>query len=80
MTDAGGPRFSQRGLEDIENIDDILQEFGKWLQKAKFEDGKKERTENCADPGMPRAAEQLLDALGYKNVPSLYLMGCNRLD
>jgi hypothetical protein len=80
MTDVGGPNFSQRSLEYIEKIDDILQELGKWLQKAKFEDGKKERTENCADPGMPHAAAQLLDALGYKKVSSLNLMGCNRLD
>jgi hypothetical protein len=67
MTDSNKP--SQQSLEDIREIDKTLQELGKWLQKAKFEPGKMERTENCAEK-MPAVAKLLLDALGFK-VPSL---------
>jgi hypothetical protein len=69
MTDSNEPHLSQKSLEDIKEIDETLQKLGKWLQKAKFENGKKEGTQNCADPGMPAAAEKLLDSLGLK-VPS----------
>ncbi|RFU27091.1 hypothetical protein B7463_g9257, partial [Scytalidium lignicola] len=68
MTDADNPYPPHESLEDITNIDGILQELGKWLQKAMFRDGKRKRTENCVDPGMPDAAKSLLDALGYKEV------------
>jgi hypothetical protein len=57
-------------LEDIEEIDKTLQELGKWLQRAKFEPGKMENTESCADNAIPAAANQLLIALNLK-VPSL---------
>jgi hypothetical protein len=69
MTDSNEPHLSQKSLEDIKEIDETLQSLGKWLQKAKFENGKKEGTQNCADPGMPAAATKLLDSLGLK-VPS----------
>jgi hypothetical protein len=39
------------------------------LQKAKF-GPYKERTEICTDSGIPTAAKELLNALGFK-VPSL---------
>ncbi|KAH9209992.1 hypothetical protein DL95DRAFT_393922 [Leptodontidium sp. 2 PMI_412] len=63
MTDSNKP--SQKSLEDIKEIDKTLQELGKWLQKAKFEPGKTERTENCAEK-MPAAAKPLFDALDFK--------------
>jgi len=66
MTDSNEVQPSQKSLEDIKEIND----FGKWLQKAKFEPGKKEETENCTDNDMPAAAKPLLDALGFK-VPIL---------
>jgi hypothetical protein len=62
--------LNQKSLEGIKEIDKILQEFGKWLQKAKFEPGKMEGTENCADDDMPTAAKPLIDALGFE-VPGL---------
>ena len=43
-----------------------MQELGKWLQKAKFEPGKMERTENFADGGMRAEAKPLPDALGFE--------------
>jgi len=70
MTDLGKPHLSQHSLEDITNIEAILQTLGKWLQKAIFEPAKKERTQNCADHGLPVAADPLLDALGLKKVHS----------
>lgn len=70
MTNSDQPHLSQQSLEDIENVENILQKLGKWLQRAKFEPGKKERTENCADPGLPDEADPLLDALGLKKVHS----------
>jgi hypothetical protein len=69
MSDSNKVQPSQKSLEDIKEIDKILQELGKMLQKAKF-GPHKERTEICTDPGMPAAAKELLDALGFK-VPSL---------
>jgi hypothetical protein len=70
MTDSNELQLSQKSLEDIEEIDEILQELGTMLQKAKFEPGKTEGTENCADDDLPAAAKRLLHALGFK-VPSL---------
>jgi hypothetical protein len=69
MTDSNELHLSQKSLEDIKEINETLQSLGKWLQRAKFENGKKEGTQNCADPGMPAAAAKLLDSLGLK-VPS----------
>jgi hypothetical protein len=66
MADSDRPHLSQQSLEDTKGIDDILHNFGKWLQKANFDPGKKEGTENCADSGMPGAVEELFDALGLK--------------
>ena len=66
MTDSDELRTSPKSLEDIEEIDTILQEFGKWLQKAKFEPMKTEKQENCADPGLPAAAKRLLDPSVFK--------------
>jgi hypothetical protein len=71
MTDSETPHLSRKSLEDICKIDKILQTLGKWLQRAKFENGKKEGTENCADDDMPDAAGPLLEALGYSKVTSL---------
>jgi hypothetical protein len=70
MSDSNELQHCQKSLEDIQEIDKTLQELGKWLQRAKFEPGKKERTENCADGDIPAAAKQLLDTLDIK-VPSL---------
>jgi hypothetical protein len=53
-------------LEDFEEIDKTLQELGKWLQRAKFEPGKMENTESCADNAIPAAAKRLLNALALK--------------
>jgi hypothetical protein len=69
MTDSNDPQPSQKSLEGINEIDKTFQELGKWLQRAKFEPGKTEGTENCAEK-MPAAAKPLFDALGFK-VPSL---------
>jgi hypothetical protein len=68
MTNVDASHLSQQSLEDIENIDGILQTLGTWLQRHKFEPGKKENTENCADPGLPEAAGPLLNALGFNKV------------
>ncbi|CZR53612.1 uncharacterized protein PAC_03492 [Phialocephala subalpina] len=65
MTDSNEFQPSQKSLEDIKEIDKTLQELGKWLQRAKFEPGKTEKTENCAE-NMLAAAKPLLDALGFK--------------
>jgi hypothetical protein len=69
MTDSNEVQPSQKSLEGIKEIDKAFQELGKMLQKAKFEPYK-ERTEICTDPGMPAAAKELLNVLGFK-VPSL---------
>jgi hypothetical protein len=69
MTDSNEVQPSQKSLEDIKEIDKTLEDLGKWLQRAKFEPGKKKGTENCTDNDMPAAAKPLLDALGFK-VPS----------
>jgi hypothetical protein len=66
MANSNELRNSSKSLEDIEEIDTILQEFGKWLQKAKFEPGKMKMTENCADAGLAAAAKRLLAALVFK--------------
>ena len=68
MNDSNELHLSQKSLEDIKDIDETLQNLGKWLQRAKFENGKK-GTQNCTDPGLPVAAVILLNALGLK-VPS----------
>jgi hypothetical protein len=66
MADSNDLRTSSRSLEDIEEIDTILQEFGKWLQKAKFEPMKTGKAEDCADPGLSAAAKRLLDPSVFK--------------
>ena len=66
MTDSNELQPSQKSLEDIEEIDTILQEFGKWLQKAKFEPMETGKQENCADPGLSAAAKRLLDPSVFK--------------
>jgi hypothetical protein len=71
MTDSEALHLSRKSLDDILGIDEILQTFGKWLQRARFEKGKKEGTENCADADMPDAARPLLEALGYIKVTGL---------
>jgi hypothetical protein len=53
-------------LEDFEEIDKTLQGFRKCLQRAKFEPGKMENTESCADNAIPAAAKRLLNALALK--------------
>lgn len=63
MTESNEP--SQKSLEDIAEIDKTLQELGKWLQKAKFEPEKTQRTESCAEK-MPAVVGPLFDALGFK--------------
>ena len=68
MTHSDASHLSQ---ENIENLDGVLQALGKWLQKANFEQGKKDGTENCADPGLPGEAGPFLDALGFNKVPIL---------
>jgi hypothetical protein len=65
MTDSNDLQPSQKSLEDINEIENTLQELGRWLQRAKFEPGKTERTEICAEK-MPGAAKQLLEVLGFK--------------
>jgi hypothetical protein len=69
MTDSNEPQHSQKSLEGIKEIDEIIQRLGNMLQRAKFEPHK-EGTEICTDPGMPTIAKELLDALCFK-VPSL---------
>lgn len=66
MTDSNELQTSQKSLEDIEEIDKILQELGKWLQKAKFQPMKTGKAEICADAGLPAAAKRLLTALVFK--------------
>jgi hypothetical protein len=73
MADSDELQPSQKSLENIEEIDTILQEFGKWLQKVKFEPGKTKHTEVveevCGDSGLRAAAGRLLKALNFL-VPS----------
>ena len=70
MTDSNEPRISQKSLEDVKEIEQILQRLGKMLQIATFEPGRRKGTEICTDPGLRSAAKELLDALGIE-VPSL---------
>lgn len=69
MMDSNDTQPSQESLEGTIDIDKTLQELGKWLQRAKFEPGKTEGTENCVEK-IPPAAKPLFDALCFK-VPSL---------
>ena len=43
-----------------------MQELGKWLQKAKFEPGKIERTENYTDRRIYAIAKPLLNTLDFE--------------
>jgi hypothetical protein len=73
MSESNTPHLSQQELAEIEGIDGIILALGGFLEGAKFEEGKKANTQNCADDGLPAATEPLLIALGFKKVASLDL-------
>lgn len=66
MTGSDEAHLKQRQLEDIEGIDDILEDLGKWLAKAKFSTDDK-GVQLCADDGLPKASQQLLIATGFED-------------
>ena len=57
--------LSQRQLREIQGIDGVLDELGRWLAKADFGDEKK-LVQVCEDEGLPKASHLLLRAIGYE--------------
>jgi len=56
--------LKQRQLEETEGIEDILEDLGKWLADAQFSKDDK-GVQLCADKGLPKASQQLLNATGF---------------
>jgi len=66
MTGSDEAHLKQRQLEEIEGIQDVLDDLGKWLASAKF--GVPDKgVELCVDKGLPKASKPLLTATGFQN-------------
>jgi hypothetical protein len=71
MTGPDKPHLFQHDLGDIDGINSQFIRLNEFLETAKFEGGRKNSEENCADDDLPKYADPFLEKAGFQKVVSI---------